>query len=94
MAETGGFSKHSRPKYKNITTATTTAVKADRGFLAFITVNGITATGSITVNDGSTPIGTIAAAGLVQGQTYPYACEFATLNIVTASAVDITVAYR
>lgn len=85
-------------KYKNITTATTTAVKAGPGFLSHITINGGTLTGTIAIYDSlaasGTLIGTIAANQLA-AQVYPYTCMCETgITIVTSAAVDCTVIYK
>lgn len=83
--------------YKNITTATTTVVKAEAGFLHSITINTTTAS-TITVYDNTsaagTKIATIAASPVI-GSTFIYDVSFTTgLTIVTAGASDITVSYK
>lgn len=81
--------------YTNITTNTTTLVKTGSGVLHSITVN-TTSAGSIKIEDAltdTTPlIGTLKAS--VAEGTYRYDVAFTTgLNIVTAGASDITVAW-
>lgn len=82
--------------YRNIATATTTAVKSGSGVLKSITVN-TTAAGAITVYDNTAASGTKIAtlkASVAEG-VYEYDVSFNTgLTIVTAAASDITVAYR
>lgn len=83
--------------YKNITTDTTTTVKAGSGLLHAVCVNTVAATETITIYDNTaasgTKIGTITAA--------TYGCDvfdvaFTTgLTLVTATAAgDITVSYQ
>lgn len=85
-----------RYAYKNISTATTTVIQTQPGFLHAITIN-TTAAGAITVYDNTAGAGTKIAtlkASVVEG-TYLYDIVFRTgLTIVTAAASDITVSYR
>jgi hypothetical protein len=81
--------------YKNITSATTTVVKAGPGQLHFIVVNTPGTTNTVTIYDNTaasgTKIGTITAAA--QGSVR-YECDFTTgLTVVTGATSDITVVY-
>lgn len=87
--------------YSHITTATTTDLSQSAGaFLHSVTINGGTA-GAVTVYDDTTsgtttPIAVIAAAAAATPagtKTYNVALT-AGLQIVTAAATDVTVAYR
>lgn len=85
--------------YKNITTDTTTVVKASPGFLHSITLNNPVATEVITIYDNTagsgTKIGTITVPSSPQPVTLFYDIATQTgLTIVTATATsDITVSY-
>lgn len=81
------------PEYipKHISTATTTAVKDKTGVLHAITVN-TTAAGTITVNDASGAIAVLKASVAEGTYTYDVACQ-GKIEVVTAAASDITVAY-
>ncbi len=87
--------------YLNITTATTTVVKATAGKLVAILVNKAVASGTITIYDNTsaagTKIGTITSPGtLLHSQmVFPYfGADFSTgLTLVTVEAQDITVVY-
>lgn len=82
--------------HTNITTATTTVVKAGSGYLKNITINNTVAS-TITIYDSTagsgTLIGTLEAS--VTPRTLHYDLHFATgLTIVTAGASDLTVVYQ
>ena len=86
--------------FKNITSATTTLVKAGPGVLVGITVNKAVASGVYTLFDSLTgsglAIGTITMpAALLASQVYlPYNVQFINgLTVVTSSTDDITVSY-
>lgn len=88
---------HSLPNtgFRNITTATTTVVKAGPGILQSLVIN-TTAAGTITIYDNTsaagTKIATIAASANLGD--YVYNCVFSTgLTVVTAAASDVTVTY-
>lgn len=81
--------------YSNISTATTTVVKASAGVLHTIVVN-TTAAGAITVYDNTSGSGTKIATlkASIGENTYMFDTAFTTgLTIVTAGASDITVTY-
>jgi hypothetical protein len=81
--------------YANITTATTTVVKAAPGVLHSIVVNKA-ANGTIAIHDAvtaTTPVIGTMKASIVEG-TYLFDVKFTTgLTIVTGAATDITVTY-
>jgi hypothetical protein len=82
--------------YKNITSATTTVVKAAPGTLHSIIVNTAGTTNAVTIYDNTaasgTKIGSITVA--VQGAIH-YECDFTVgLTIVTSATSDITVVYN
>lgn len=87
-------------QYQNITGDTTTTVKATRGILHCITINGPTATEVITLFDNTTnsgtKIGTITIPSSPMPVTLTYDIEFWTgLTIVTATATsDLTVCFQ
>ena len=86
--------------YKNITTATTAAVKTGTGKLKSVIVNKPVASEAITLYDGTssgTKIGTITLPGTLLQQG-PYGVDFdvqlaAGLTVVKSSTSDITVIY-
>jgi hypothetical protein len=88
--------------YKNITTATTTAVKSGVGFLHALTINTYVASATITIYDNTaasgTKIGTITLPSTITADapvTLTFDVGFATgLTIVTSGATDVTVSYR
>ncbi len=91
--------------YTNITLAapTTTTLMDRPGILAGITINKATATGVITVYDGTVTTGTVVATitspgTLLQNQVsidYHDLCLKKGLTVVTSTAAqDITVTYR
>lgn len=87
--------------YTNITTATTTAVKASSGNLKAIVVNAAVTTGTITIYDNTAASGTKIAtitfpATLLANQVYiPYNVHFSTgLTIVTTGTADITAVWN
>ncbi len=84
--------------FRNITTATTTAVKASAGVLVSITVNTAGAGSTITLYDNTAASGTkIATLTSAAQTTLIYNVAFSTgLTAVTASGTpaDITVSYR
>jgi hypothetical protein len=85
--------------YANITTDTTTALKAGPGFLHNVCINTPAATGVVTLYDNTagsgTKIGTITSYASVP-VCYHYDVAFWNgLTIVTATAApDITVSFR
>lgn len=88
------------PRYVNITTATTTVVKAGGGTLRSVIINGVAAAGTITMFDNTagsgTKIGTISVNNSlsVNPIQLTYGVEFSTgLTIVTGTANDLTVIY-
>jgi len=91
-----------RGTYQNITTATTTVVKAGPGELYSIIVNTPVASAVITIYDNTaasgTKIGTITfPATLISDGPIPvpYNVAFSTgLTIVTTGTPDLTVSYR
>lgn len=86
----GGF------KYRNITTATTTAIKSGKGRLSHISINGSSLAGAVTVYDNTSAAGTkiaTIASGASGGKVFDVALEVG-LTVVTASADDITVVYE
>lgn len=88
-------------QFANITTATTTTVKAGAGILKSIIFNKRVVSGVITIYDNTaasgTKIGTITlGAALLTDppQTVNYEVAFGTgLTIVTSAAEDLTVIY-
>ncbi len=88
--------------YANITTATTTVIKRESGFLDRIIINKPLASAVITIYDNTagsgTKIGTITyGAALLTDPCHDnhYNLGFNTgLTIVTSHAVDLTVVYR
>lgn len=84
--------------YKNITTATTTAVKATAGVLERVIINTAGAGSTITLYDNTAGSGTKIATITSAAQTVlSFNCQFTTgLTAVTASgtAADITIVYR
>ncbi len=86
--------------YKNITTDTTTVLKAGPGMLHCVTINNPTATEVITIYDNTsatgTKIGTIDVPASPQISTLCYDVQFGTgLTITTATALsDLTVSFR
>lgn len=89
------------PKYRNITTATTTTCKTGSGRLIAIVVNTAVTSGTMTVYDNTTASGTVIAtitepATLLQNHyTIDYkALEFRTgLTVVTTGTQNITVVF-
>ena len=83
--------------YKNVTTSTTTVVKADQGRLHAIVVNNKGSTATVTMYDNAsaasgTKIGTMS---LTAEATFIYDVAFAKgLTIVTTGAPDLTVSFR
>lgn len=78
--------------YKNIKTATTTAICPKSSILHAITVN-TTAAGTITVLDGAAEVA-ILKLSIAEG-TYVYDVAInKALSIVTGATSNITVAYR
>lgn len=88
--------------FKNITTATTTVVKAGPGVLNTLTINKLVASATVTIYDNTaasgTVIGTITlpATLLAEGPVSAiYNVAFETgLTVVTVGAQDITVSYN
>lgn len=88
--------------FRNITSATTTAVKSGSGKVNAIIINTPVANGVITVYDNTaasgTKIGTITLPATVLadvGKVVKYECSFNTgLTVVTSAATDITVVYE
>lgn len=95
-----GFLQTGAFQYKNITTDTTTVVKASAGVLHTITFNNPVATETVTLYDNTaasgTKIGTITVPASPQPQTLMFDVAFTIgLTIVTATAAsDITVSYQ
>ena len=82
--------------YKYITAAATTtfAGNTTRVVLSSINVNKIL-TGTVTIRQGSTTIGVLAAATPIGQYWYSNTgIEIESLSIVNGSTEDITVAYR
>lgn len=85
--------------YTNITTATSTQVKATKGFLHKIIVNTAVAAATITIYDNTscatTKVGTITLPATATPMVLEYNIGFATgLCITTSGATDLTIAYR
>ena len=95
-----GFLSTSAFKYTNITTDTTTVVKASAGVLHTLTFNNPVATETVTLYDNTagsgTKIGTVTVPASPQPVTLKYDVAFNTgLTVVTATATsDITVSYQ
>jgi len=87
--------------FTNMTTATTTTVKAAAGHLHSITVGLAVATGTIAIYDNTagsgTLIGTVTFGATVlgdEGKTMIFDCNFATgLTLVTSQATNLTIVY-
>lgn len=85
--------------YANITTSTTTVVKASPGVLDRVVINTVGTTGSITIYDNAsagsgTKIATADSTAL-SGTTLSYNVAAANgITIVTTGAPNITVSYR
>jgi hypothetical protein len=85
--------------YSNITTATSTQVKATKGFLHKIIVNTAVAAATITIYDNTscatTKVGTITLPATTTPMVLEYNIAFSTgLCITTSGATDLTIAYR
>lgn len=85
-------------QYNNITTNTTTVVKAGSGILHAITINNSVATGTITIFDNTagsgTKIATITSTGTVPSSIFYDVLFRNGCTIVTAvAAQDITVCF-
>lgn len=85
--------------YANITTKTTTTLKAGAGTLSRVVINKVGSADTIAIFDSLTGTGTLIGtitSGL-EGNTFAYDCAFATgLTLVTGgtTAGDYTVVYR
>lgn len=85
--------------YNNITTSTTTVIKAGSGILKGIQINSSAATSTITIFDNTaasgTKIATITNTGTIPATLW-FECQFKLgLTVVTAvAAQDITVIYQ
>lgn len=101
-AQVPGQQVYQYNSYKNITTATTTVVKARPGLLHTLTINTVIASATITVYDGldamGTKVATITLPSTITSDnpvTLVLDTAFTTgLTVVTSGATDLTVAYR
>ena len=96
VVEAGDTAVFESYKYKNITTATNTVIKAAAGIIGGFVVNSGTM-GTITLYDNTTcsttKIATITAP--TSGGIWPAGAKFTTgLCITTGAATDMTVFYQ
>lgn len=87
------------PRYKNITTATTTVVRTGAGTFRSIVVNNPTTAGTITIYDNTAGSGPKIATINIPGSTNsPFELKYGTevtdgLTVVTSVANDITILF-
>jgi hypothetical protein len=83
---------------KNITSATTTAVKATPGILIRVTVNKPVSGSTITIYNNTAASGTKVATITNSTDTKPYYLDFGCwcdtgITVVTSGADDVTITY-